>query len=96
MDQLELIKTKKEEILKAAEKFGASNVRIFGSVANGTFDKLSDIDFLVDFRDDVGLFEWSGLWIELEDILGCKVDISTEAALKERIRDKILKEAKQI
>jgi len=96
MDYTELLKQKKQEILKAADKFGASNIRIFGSVALGIADEKSDIDFLVDFKDGVGLLEWSGFWLELENILGCKVDVATEKVLKERIRDKVLKQAKPI
>ena len=96
MDYTELLKQKKQEILKAADKFGAFNIRIFGSVALGTADEKSDIDFLVDFKDNVGLLEWSGFWLELENILGRKVDVATEKILKERIRDKVLKQAKPI
>ena len=53
----------------------------------------SDIDFLVDFRPDVGLLEWSAFWIDLEDLLEHKVDIATEKVLKDRIKDKVIKEA---
>ncbi len=91
-----LLKSKKEEILKLAEIHGAYNVRIFGSVARGEANEKSDIDFLVDFRPEVGLMEWSSLWIALEDLLGYKVDIATEKVLKEGIKQRALREAKPL
>lgn len=96
MNIYDLIKSKKNEIITLADKHGAYNIRIFGSVARGQADENSDIDFLVDFRPDVSLLDWSDLWIQLEDLLGRKVDIATEKILKERIKDRVLKEAKPL
>lgn len=96
MGLYELIKSKREEILKLAEKHGAFNVRVFGSAVHGLDDENSDIDFLVDFRPETGLLEWSELWIDLEDLLGHKVDVATEKVLKDRIKEKVLKEAKHL
>lgn len=96
MSLLEFVKGKKEDILKLAEKYGAYNIRIFGSVIREEDDEKSDIDFLVDFRKEVGLLQWSGFWTSLEDLLGHKVDVATEKVLKSRIKDRILKEAKPL
>ena len=96
MDLFELVKNKKDEILNLANKHGAYNVRIFGSVAKGEAREDSDIDFLVDFQPHVGLLEWSGFWVEMEDLLGHKVDIATEKVLKGRIKNDVLKEAKPL
>ena len=96
MNIYEQLKNKKEEILKIAERHGAYNIRIFGSVARGNADEKSDIDFLVDFKPGIGLIAWSGLWLELEDLLGRKVDIATEKVLKNRIKERALKEAKPL
>jgi uncharacterized protein len=89
----ELIKTKREDILRTAAKYGAYNVRVFGSVARREADEKSDIDLLVDMEPGRSLLDLAGLLIELEDLLGCNVDVVTEKGLRERIRERILKEA---
>lgn len=68
-------------------------MRVFGSVARGEQDEASDLDFLVDFDPGVGLFRWARLIGELEDLLGCAVDVATVNGLKERIRPRVLSEA---
>jgi uncharacterized protein len=90
----DLLKNKREEIISIAAKHGAFNVRIFGSVARSQADQDSDIDFLVDYSID-SISPWfpAGLVLDLEKLLGYKVDIATEGALKERIRERILQEA---
>lgn len=89
----ELLRTKREEILEIAKKYGAYNVRVFGSVARGDADEKSDIDFLVDMEKGRSLFDLGGLLMDLEDLLGCPVDVVTEKGLRERIRARVLKEA---
>lgn len=89
----ELIKTKREEILRTATKYGAYNVRVFGSVARGEADEKSDIDLLVDMEPGRSLFDLGGLLTDLEDLLGCNVDVVTEKGLRDRIRAHVLKEA---
>ena len=89
----ELVKTKREDILRTATRHGAYNVRIFGSVARGEADCESDIDLLVDMEAGRSLLDLSGLLIDLEDLLGCNVDVVTERGLRDRIRERVLKEA---
>jgi uncharacterized protein len=90
----ELLGIKREEILEIAAKHGAFNVRVFGSVARGEADEQSDIDFLVDYSlDKVSGWFPAGLVLELEALLGRKVDVATEQALKERIREEVLQQA---
>ncbi len=89
----ELLHTKREEILRIAAKYGAYNVRIFGSVARGEADEQSDIDFLMNMEPGRSLFDLGGLLSDLEDLLGCNVDVVTEDGLRDRIRDRVLKEA---
>ncbi len=89
-----LLQAKREEIISIAAKHGAFNVRVFGSVARNEADTESDIDFLVDYSvEDIRPWFPAGLMLELEALLGRKVDVATEAALKERIREKVLQEA---
>ena len=89
----ELRATKREEILRIAARRGARNVRVFGSVARGENDPLSDMDFLVDLEPDRSLFDLSGLLIDLEAALRSQVDVVTERGLRSRIRDRVLREA---
>jgi len=89
----ELIKQKREEILALAAKHGALNVRIFGSVARDEAGPESDVDFLIDLGPNRSPWFPGGLIIDLENLLGCKVDVITEKGLKKRIRDRVLQEA---
>jgi len=93
MNVRELLESKREEILRIAAKHGARNVRIFGSVARGEADDASDVDFLVEFEPTVSLFDHASLLVDLEDLLGRKVDVASVRGLKERIRDRVLREA---
>ncbi|GCE59923.1 nucleotidyltransferase family protein [Microcystis aeruginosa] len=90
----QLIQDKREDILKIATKHGAFNVRVFGSVARGEETENSDIDFLIDY-DLAKTSPWfpGGLLVDLEDLLGCKVDVVTEKSLHHLIKQQILKEA---
>ena len=89
----QLLKEKRDEILRIAAKYGARNVRLFGSVARGEADEQSDIDFLVEMNPGRSLFDLGGLQYELEHLLGCPVDVVTERGLKARIRERVIREA---
>ena len=89
----ELLQEKREDILRIAAKRGAYNVRVFGSVARGEADSKSDIDILVDMEPGRSLFDLGGLLMDLQDLLGHSVDVVTERGLRERIRERVLKEA---
>ncbi len=91
---LPILQEKRAEILQVAARHGAFNVRVFGSVARGEANEHSDIDFLVDYSLE-RITPWfpAGLVLDLEKLLAHKVDVATEAALKERIRDRVLQEA---
>ncbi|AET65690.1 nucleotidyltransferase family protein [Methanothrix harundinacea] len=93
MDKSDLLRKKRTKILQAAAEHGAYNVRIFGSVARGEADESSDFDFLVDMEPGRSLLDLGGLLMDLQDLLGCPVDVVTERGLRKRIRDQVLKEA---
>ena len=93
MSPNELLHEKREDILRVASKRGAYNVRVFGSVARGEADSKSDIDLLVDLEPGRSLFDLGGLLMDLQDLLGQNVDVVTERGLRERIRERVLKEA---
>ncbi|WP_232282656.1 MULTISPECIES: nucleotidyltransferase family protein [unclassified Roseiflexus] len=89
----ELVKEKRADILALAAKHGARNVRVFGSVARGDADEQSDIDVLVQMEPGRSLLDLGGLQYDLEQLLGCRVDVVTEQGLKARLREEILSEA---
>lgn len=89
----ELLKQKREEILRLCARYGARNPRIFGSVARGEADTQSDLDFLVELEAGRSLFDLGGLQYDLERLLGRPVDVVTERGLKSRIRERVLREA---
>ncbi|MEA5571810.1 nucleotidyltransferase family protein [Calothrix sp. UHCC 0171] len=93
MNIYEILRTKREDILQIAAKYGAYNIRIFGSVARREADVHSDIDFLVEMESGRSLFDLGGLLMELQDTLGCEVDVVTEKGLRSRIRERVLNEA---
>ena len=88
-----LLKEKREQILAAAARHGATNVRIFGSVARGEADENSDIDILVTFEAGRSLLDHAALLIELEELLGCKVDVVSEKGLRPRMRETVMRDA---
>jgi hypothetical protein len=89
----ELIADQKQQILALAAKYGAYNVRVFGSIARGTADETSDVDFLVNLEPGRSLLDLGGLLYELQQLLGRRVDVITPAGLRPRIRDRVLSEA---
>lgn len=76
-----------------AKKRGAYNVRVFGSVARDEAREESDVDFLVEMERGRSLLDLSGLCLDLEKLLGRKVDVVTEGSLSPYLKDRILKEA---
>lgn len=83
----------RSDILKIAAKYGAENVRVFGSMARGDDRPDSDLDLLVVFQNGRSLMDHSGLILDLQELLGRKVDVTSERALHWYIRDRVLDEA---
>ena len=88
-----LIEAKREEILSICHRNGASNVAVFGSVARGEAQAVSDVDLLVDLESRRSLLDHIGLQQELEDLLGVSVDVVTRRGLHPMLRDNVLAEA---
>ncbi|MBI5868309.1 MAG: nucleotidyltransferase family protein [candidate division Zixibacteria bacterium] len=89
----ETLKSKRSEILALATKYGASNVRVFGSVVRGEASPDSDVDLLVSMEKGRSYFDLVGLWYDLEELLGRKVDVVTDGGLSPYLKDRILGEA---
>jgi predicted nucleotidyltransferase len=93
MDIRELIKDKREDILQIADKYGARDVRIIGSVARNEEGIESDVDLLVRFDPGRSLLEHAAMMEELRELLGRKVDVASEQGLRDRVRERVLNEA---
>ena len=90
---LEGLRARKEEILQIAAKHGASNVRVFGSVAGGYATAGSDVDLLVDLEPGRATFELYELAEVLGQTLGRKVDVLDTPRRRTRIANEIRREA---
>jgi hypothetical protein len=93
MNRRDVLKDKREEILRIAERYGAKNVRIFGSVARGEVGTDSDVDFLVDLEPGRNLFDLGGFLYEVQELLGVSVDVVTENGLRDHVRPSVLRDA---
>ena len=93
MSPSKALKNKREEILRIAAAHGAQNIRLFGSVSRGEAGPKSDVDILVRLEPGRSLLDIIAIKQDLEDLLGCEVDVVTEEAVSPYIREQVLKEA---
>ena len=84
---------RRDAILAIAKRYGASDVRLFGSIARGDATETSDVDFLVRFEPGRSLFDQGGLLMDLRDLLGIKVDVTSEGALAGHVEQHVRKHA---
>ena len=92
----QLLRDKRDEIVALAARYGASNVRVFGSAARGEERPESDIDLLVTLNPGTSLLDHIALIQDLEDLLGRKVDVVSDRAVHWYIRDRIMAEARPL
>lgn len=83
----------RDTILRIAGAHGATCIRVFGSMARGDQRPESDLDLLVDFQPGRGLLDLIAVKQDLEDALGRRVDVVTEAAISPYIRETVLRQA---
>lgn len=88
-----ILQNHRDDILRIATQYGASNVRVFGSVARGEARPESDIDVLIHLETGRSLLDIVAIKQELEELLGRKVDVLTESSLSPYLREQILMEA---
>ena len=93
MGMQDLLKAKRNEILDLTAKHGARKVRLIGSVARKEETPDSDVDFLVEMESGRSLLDHAALILDLELLLGKKVDVASERGLRPRVRERVLKEA---
>lgn len=91
-----LVLQNRGEILRIAERHGAYNVRLFGSVARGEAGPDSDVDFLIDVGEKTSSWFPGGLVLDLEDLLCRRVDVVTERALRPELRPYVLRDARPL
>jgi uncharacterized protein len=89
----QLLREKRDDIKRIAANHGAYNLRVFGSVARGEAGPESDIDLLIDVGPTTSSWFPAGLILDLEDLLGRRVEVITEKALNPELRDHVLREA---
>lgn len=90
---LDAIRENRDAILRIAAKYGALQVRVIGSVARGQARPDSDVDFLVTWREGTSLLDQAALILELEKLLGRKVDIASDGWVKPSIRESVYRDA---
>lgn len=90
------LQEKAVEIRRLAQAHGVVRLRVFGSHALGLAGEASDLDLLVDLEPGRDLLDLAGFKLDLEDLLGCSVDVLTEAALSPYLRDRILRETRPL
>lgn len=89
----DLLQRHRADVVRLAAAHGVTDIRVFGSVARGEADEASDIDLLVRVAPDRSVFDLGGLLLDLQDLLGRKVDVVTERGLRPRLRERVLREA---
>jgi uncharacterized protein len=93
MNRNDILKIKRDEILNIANRHGAKKVSLFGSVLRDEIKEKSDVDLLVEMEKGRSLFDIISIKQDLEDLLGCTVDVVTDSALSPYIKDEILGQA---
>ena len=88
-----IIQAKRGEILEIGHRYGAHDIRIFGSIARGDQTEDSDLDIIVRFDPDRTLFDQGGFLMDLQDLLGVKVDVISERAMRPQFREHVMTEA---
>lgn len=96
MTTRELLTRRRDELIAAAARHRASNLRVFGSVARGTDRPDSDVDFLVDFDSQASLFDLIELKEEIEAVLGRSADVLTPDSISPFLKERILAEAQPL
>ena len=84
---------RREEILAIARRYGAHDVRIFGSVARSETTESSDVALIVRFDPERTLMDHGGLVMDLMELLGVKVDVISEGGMRDRFRKHVMREA---
>lgn len=96
MTPMSLVRKNRDRIVSIATRHGARNVRVFGSALRGDARVDSDIDLLVDLEPGRSLLDHVGLWQDLEELLGRRVDVVVEGGISPHLEQRILAEARPL
>ena len=91
----DVVAERRGDILRIAVEHGVSSVRVFGSAARGD-EEANDLDLLIDFELGRSLLDEVAFWQDVEELLGCQVDVVTERGVSPYLRDRILAEARPL
>src|SRR3989344_4580431 len=92
MDKEQDIDQIKRKIVPILKKSGVTRAWIFGSYARGEQNKKSDVDILVEINNEVGLIEFIGLKVSIEELLRRKVDLVEYSTIRPEIRENIIRD----
>lgn len=92
----ELLHDRRDEIHRIAAQHGVTRLRVFGSVARGEARPESDLDLLIEVGPETSSWFPAGLIMDLEQLLGCRVDVVTEQGLNPALRDEVLRDARPL
>jgi hypothetical protein len=93
---MQVLKRKAGDIRRIARSHEVSRVRVFGSHAAGRARRTSDVDLLITLRPDRDLLDLVEFKLDLQDLLGCDVDVVTENGLSPYLRQTVLRTAKPL
>jgi len=93
MTTIDILQTKREDLLEVAGRHGVTSIRVFGSVARGEDSSESDVDLLVTTGPEVSSWFPAGLILDLERLLGRHIDVVTESGLNPLLREQVMTEA---
>lgn len=90
---LATLRERRNEILEIGRQHGVRMIRVFGSVSRGDATPASDIDLLIDLEQGRSLLDLGGFVADVQDLLGCRVDVVSARGLRPRFRDRVLQDA---
>jgi hypothetical protein len=93
---LPLLRERRDEIIALAKRYGASHVRVFGSVARGEATEDSDVDLLVTAAKGVSVFDMVGLWLALKNLLGAEVSLITDGISDKKFLERIAQDVVEL
>jgi uncharacterized protein len=91
-----LIETHRAELLALALRRGVTGIRVFGSMSRSDGGNSSDVDLLVTLAPGTSALALGGLLLDAQELLGCRVDVVTEASLHPALRARVVASAVQL
>ncbi len=80
------------KVAEVMRRRGVVRASMFGSVARGEASPVSDVDFLVEFEQGRTLLDLAGLGLDLKEVLGCDVDVTTPNSLHPALEEEIMRD----